>query len=268
MGNGVGQSWVVLPGDRGRLLWGNGSVLLRICLGVVIDADVGEAPGVTLSAKRRMLGARVHRAGSFWFVLVVALGPHPGRDQDSEWRCPDAGGRQWPSAGIHCHMSHRLIRRPGVQGKDAWERPPYPQYPLHSSLLTLVELASGHVRVGQTHWAKPASSTQEAPNSQCISTQVTGVMGSGTGIKTSLLTQVLPPSAQGVLRSAPVPALTCFTAYMAQDLTIWTLSTLGTSHTRPTGTQSSHLLTVIPYGTPRVAAAGWESGREEFMVCT
>lgn len=63
MGNGVGQSWVVLLGDRGRLLWGNGSVLLRICLGVVIDADVGEAPGETLSAKRRMLGARV-RAGS------------------------------------------------------------------------------------------------------------------------------------------------------------------------------------------------------------
>lgn len=63
MGNGVGQSWAVVLGDRGRLLWGDASVLLRICLGVVIDADVGETPGATLSAKRRMLGARV-RTGS------------------------------------------------------------------------------------------------------------------------------------------------------------------------------------------------------------
>lgn len=48
----------------------------------------------------------------------------------------------------------------------------------------------------------------------------------------------------------------CFTANLAQGLTIWTLPTLGTSHTRPTGTQASHLLTVIPHGTPRVTAAG------------
>lgn len=48
----------------------------------------------------------------------------------------------------------------------------------------------------------------------------------------------------------------CLTANMTQGLTIWTLSTLGTSHTRSTGTQSSHLLTVISYSTPRVTAAG------------
>lgn len=47
---------------------------------------------------------------------------------------------------------------------------------------------------------------------------------------------------------------------MAQGLTIWTLPTLGTSHTRSTGTQSSHLFTVISYGTPRVTAAGWGVG--------
>lgn len=39
------------------------------------------------------------------------------------------------------------------------------------------------MRAGQTQWATPASSTQEAPNSQCSSAQVIGVMGSGVGIK-------------------------------------------------------------------------------------
>lgn len=62
MGSGVGHPLVVLLGARGRLLWGNDGALLRACLGVVIDADVGEVPGGTISAKR-MLGTGV-RTGS------------------------------------------------------------------------------------------------------------------------------------------------------------------------------------------------------------
>lgn len=57
VGSGVGQPWVVLLGARGRPLLGDGSALLRTCLGVVRDADAGEAPGATISAKRGMLGA-------------------------------------------------------------------------------------------------------------------------------------------------------------------------------------------------------------------
>lgn len=52
MGSGVGRSWVVLLGARGRPLLGDGSALLRTCLGVVRDTDAGEAPGATISAKK------------------------------------------------------------------------------------------------------------------------------------------------------------------------------------------------------------------------
>lgn len=68
-------------------------------------------------------------------------------------------------------------------GKGCLGKASLPHHSLPMSLLTLLELASGHVRAGQTQWAKPASSTQDAPNSQCISTQDTGIMGSGVSIK-------------------------------------------------------------------------------------
>lgn len=68
MGSGVGQSRVVLLGARGRPLLGDGSALLRTCLGVVIDADAGEVSGATISVNRGMFGAGVRTVKS-WFVL-------------------------------------------------------------------------------------------------------------------------------------------------------------------------------------------------------
>lgn len=83
-----------------------------------------------------------------------------------------------------------------------WKAPPRPPCPLRAPALTLVALASGQVDVGHTQRAEPASSTQDAPNSQCISAHVSGAKESeadtgdaaGSG---GLAPTMAPPQARG-----------------------------------------------------------------------
>ena len=116
--------------------------------------------------------------------------------------------------------------------------------------------------VGHTQWAEPASSTQDAPNSQSISAQVVGGEESGAQTQESPLAQEAPslrqiyPPAEGP-GAVPDLVLTCFTASRAQGTAIWTLPTLGPGHPSLTGAQPSHLLTVVPHGAPGVTAAAW-----------
>lgn len=101
------------------------------------------------------------------------------------------------------HLGHRA-RMPGVPS------PPYTRHPPHTPSLTLVALASGQVGVGHTQWAEPASSTQEAPNSQCISAQVRGTEESGTDTGDPLAPEaasvMATPPAQVTTRTPPAPA--------------------------------------------------------------
>lgn len=65
--------------------------------------------------------------------------------------------------------------------------------PPHAPPLTFVALAPGQVGVGHTQCAEPASSTQEAPNSQRISAQVLGAEKSGAQTQETPLAQAWPP---------------------------------------------------------------------------
>ena len=128
----------------------------------------------------------------------------------------------------------------------------------------MVASAPGQVGVGHTQWAEPASSTQDAPNSQSISAQVVGGEESEAQTQESLLAQEAPslqqiyPPAKGP-GAVPDLVLTCFTASRAQGTAIWTLPTFRPGYPRLTGTETSHLLTVVPHSTLGVTAAGWKA---------
>lgn len=70
--------------------------------------------------------------------------------------------------------------------------PSAPLHPPHYPSLTLVALAPGQAGVGHTQWAEPASSTQDAPNSQGISAQVLGAGEPGAQTRESPLAQETP----------------------------------------------------------------------------
>lgn len=130
-------------------------------LDVVQDRDVGEGVGwlwgTLLGARGRALGGDGSASLRICSKLVT----------DADVGCVPRTMASWHGPRLWVEMS-----RPWRQAiVFSWHSLPYV---MPSDPQTLVALASGHVRAGQTQWAEPASSTQEAPNSQCISTQVLG----------------------------------------------------------------------------------------------
>lgn len=114
-----------------------------------------------------------------WGTLLGARGRALGRDGNASLRTrsrvvTDADVGCVPRAAASWHGPRLWVKmtRPWRQAMVfSWHSLPYVT---PSDPQTLVALASGHVRAGQTQWAEPAPSTQEAPNSQCTSTQVLG----------------------------------------------------------------------------------------------
>lgn len=105
----------------------------------------------------------------FWWTLGSPFPTHP-RQQPSSPACFLAGGgKERSGSGAACASPTQLSQ---------------PRVPAHAArplLQTLVMLASEQSGDGHSQWAKPLTSTQEAPNSQLISSQDFGADGSGGG---------------------------------------------------------------------------------------
>lgn len=211
-GRGVGWLGGVLLGARGRAPGGDGSALLTLSPDVATGPDVGGAPGPAASAggresERRARPGHQPRVRPSRSALRWWVGPYPGTGQGSGWRCPSPGGRRWSSAGTRCRRSPRPTHRPGHRARLLGGGPSPPHRPPHAPAFTLVALASGQVDVGHTQCAEPASSTQDAPNSQRISAHVSGAKESGADMADPAGSRGLTPmTAPPLARGAKVPA--------------------------------------------------------------
>lgn len=175
--------------------------------------DVGRAPGATASAGGTE-SEWTARAGSqpgvrpSWSVRGrwggLTLARAKALDGDGQALATGDGPQLALVAVGHSIRPTDL----GAQGKDAaGEVPPHAHHRLHAPALTLVAVASGQVDVGHTQRAEPASSTQDAPNSQRISAHVSGAKESGgrqgdPAGSGGLAPRTAPPLARGAKVSA------------------------------------------------------------------
>lgn len=148
---------------------------------------------------------------------------------------------------------------------------------------TLVMLASEQSGDGHSQCAKPFTSTQEAPNSQLISSQDLGADGSGGGreggkgdkkrvptlkqtdkqSQEAMLDPTPSPfpgtrqSSTSVPTCPPGPSHTFLAAGHAQLAAVGALVALHAGDSRLAGAQPRHLLAVVAHRAHRVAVTGW-----------